>query len=257
MQLKKIMFLAAIVLLMGASSAASAVSFNRQTSGAAQSKPSASDPVAGKYEGVAKSQALGDIPLTVEIKNDGGKLSGKIETPQGVADITSGTYADGKITLKFTAGGSEGSVTAQMKDDKITGEWEMAGQAMGAIELKKMGATPAAPAKPDTAKTDAAKPMAADPVSGVWEASADAQGQPVLFTLTLKLEGEKVTGKSGSPQMGEVTISKGTWAGEKLSITLDTPGGAIVLTGTIKEGKIVGEFDFASQFQGKWEAKKK
>lgn len=252
MQLKRIMSLATIVLLMGASTAASAFSLNRQTGGAAQSKPAASDPVSGKYEGVAKSQALGDIPLTVEIKNDGGKLTGKIETPQGAADITSGTYADGKITLKFNAGGSEGSVTAQMKDEKITGEWEMGGQAMGPIELKKLGATPAAPAK-----TEEVKPVAGDPISGVWEASADAQGQPVLFTLTLKLEGEKVTGKSGSPQMGEVTISKGMWAGEKLSITLDTPGGAIVLTGTIKEGKIVGEFDFASQFQGKWEAKKK
>ena len=74
--------------------------------------------------------------------------------------------------------------------------------------------------------------------------------------MKLKLEGDKVTGSTDSAQ-GTAPISKGSFVGDKLSITLDTPNGAIVLTGIIKDGKLTGEFDFAGQAQGKWEAKRK
>ena len=52
-------------------------------------------------------------------------------------------------------------------------------------------------------------------------------------------------------------MSKGTYAGGKLAFSLDTPNGAIGFTGTVKDNKIVGDFDFAGQMTGKWEAKKK
>ena len=57
--------------------------------------------------------------------------------------------------------------------------------------------------------------------------------------------------------MGSAAISKGSFAAEKLTITLDTPNGAIVLTAMVKDGKMTGEFDFAGQGTGKWNAKKK
>jgi hypothetical protein len=88
----------------------------------------AQDTISGKYEGVAKSDQMGDIPLTAEIKNENGKISGKIDSPQGQLMITSGTFADGKLTMKFDAGGNEGTVTATLQGDKIIGKWELAGQ---------------------------------------------------------------------------------------------------------------------------------
>jgi hypothetical protein len=93
-------------------------------------------------------------------------------------------------------------------------------------------------------------------VSGEWDAAADAQGTSIPFTLKLKLEGDKVTGSSESAQ-GAVPLSKGTWTANKLSFTMDTPNGSIGMTATIKDGKLVGEFDFAGQMTGKWEASKK
>src|SRR5687767_10425077 len=114
MQSRRIMTLFVIALLMCGSSAVSAASFN--TSTLVQDKPA---DVSGKYEGVAKSPSIGEIPLTVEIKSEGGKLSGKIDTAQGALPITSGTYVDGKITMKFDAGGTEGTVTAKPMGDKI------------------------------------------------------------------------------------------------------------------------------------------
>lgn len=101
-----------------------------------------------------------------------------------------------------------------------------------------------------------ARPPAGDVVSGDWDASADAQGTAIPFTLKLKLEGDKVTGSSESAQ-GAVPLTKGMYNGSNLSFTLDSPNGAITMRGTIKDGKIFGEFEFAGQMTGKWEATKK
>jgi len=244
MRARMIMTLLSIALLVTFSSVTSALAFTNVYQ--------AKDNLSGKYEGVAKSDQLGDIPLTVEIKNDNGKLSGKIDTPQGPAAITSGTYADGKVSMKFDAGGNEGTVTATITGDKISGKWELAGQG-GPLELKRAGM---AAAPPSSAPPSAAPAAGGDPVTGEWDASADAQGTAIPFTLKIKLEGDKVTGTSDGAQ-GSLPISKGTYVGGKLSFALDTPNGAVTLTGMIKDGKIVGEFDFAGQMTGKWEATKK
>ena len=209
---------------------------------------------------MAKSDQLGDIPLTVEIKNDNGKLTGKIDSPQGPAPITGGTFDNGKITMKFDAGGNEGTVTATLDGDKITGKWELAGQG-GSVELKRAGTAASAPAPaPGGAATKPAAPPAApaagDPVSGEWDAVADAQGTQFPFTLKLKLEGDKVTGSSESSQ-GTAPLSKGTFNANKLSFSLDTGNGVIAMTAMLKDGKLTGDFDFAGQMTGKWEAKKK
>jgi hypothetical protein len=96
------------------------------------------DPISGRYEGVAKSDQMGDIPLTVEIKNENGKLSGKIETLQGPAPITGGTFQNGRLILKFDAGGNEGTFTATLDGVKLSGKWELAGSQGGALELKRI-----------------------------------------------------------------------------------------------------------------------
>ena len=235
-----------IAVLVTVSTVASAASFNKSTNQPAQNK----DTLSGKYEGVAKSDQMGDIPLTVEIKNDNGKLTGKIDTPQGPAAITSGTFDNGKIVMKFDAGGNEGTVTAMLAGDKISGKWELGGQG-GALELKKAAMVAAAPPA-----GGAAPATAGDPISGDWDGTADAAGTAIPFTLKLKLDGDKVTGSSESTQ-GSAPLSKGTYTAGKISFSLETPNGAIGMTGTVKDGKIVGDFDFAGQMTGKWEAKKK
>jgi len=244
MRLRKFATPLLIVTLMTLCALASAGSLNTQNK----------DTLSGKYEGVAKSDQLGDIPITVEIKNDNGKLSGKIDTPQGPAAITGGTFDNGKIVMKFDAGGNEGTVTATLDGDKITGKWELGGQG-GAVQLKRSAAAVSAPAGSGTGKA-APAPAAGDPISGDWDAVADAGGTQFPFTLKLKLEGDKVTGSSDSAQ-GSAPLSKGSFAANKLSFTLDTPSGAITMTAMVKDGKMTGDFDFAGQMTGKWEAKKK
>lgn len=240
MRLRNIMPLLVMALLVTASSAISAATLN-----SAAPDHHTSDPVSGKYQGVAKGDQVGELPLTVEIKNMEGKLSGNIDTPNGPAPITGGSFANGKVTMTFDAGGAVGTITGMLKDGVISGNWELGGQT-GTFELKKM----------DAAKPAGGGAAAGDPISGEWDANADAQGQQIPFTLTLKLEGDKVTGES-TGQGGTTPLTNGSWKDGKLSFTIDTPNGAIVLTAMIKDGKLVGEYDFAGQATGPWEAKKK
>ncbi|HXU08316.1 MAG TPA: hypothetical protein VN743_04910, partial [Blastocatellia bacterium] len=92
--------------------------------------------------------------------------------------------------------------------------------------------------------------------TGEWDAAADAQGQAFPFTLVLKLDGDKVTGSSSS-QLGNSEISSGTWKDGKLSLVINGSSGAIGLMATLDGGKLIGDYDFAGQLQGKWVAVKK
>ena len=100
------------------------------------------------------------------------------------------------------------------------------------------------------------KKVVADEISGEWDAIADAQGQPFPFTLTLKLEGDKISGSSAS-QLGTSNISSGSWKDGKLAVIMEGGSGQIALVATMIEGKLSGDYDFAGQLQGKWVAIRK
>jgi len=96
-----------------------------------------------------------------------------------------------------------------------------------------------------------------DPISGDWDASFTLQGTTVTGMFKLKLDGERVTGTVESAHTGPGTLSKGSWADNKLSCTLDfEKHDSIEITGSLKDGKLVGEFR-TEGMQGTWEAKKK
>lgn len=100
-------------------------------------------------------------------------------------------------------------------------------------------------------------PKDADPISGEWEVSFYLQGTTTPATFKLKLDGDKVTGTAESAHTGSGTVRDGLWAENKLSFTLDFKSHeSIVITGSLKDGKLAGEFR-TEGFVEKWEAKKK
>ena len=201
----------------------------------ANETPAAKDTTSGRYEGTAKAAGAADIQLTVELKNEAGKLSGRLITPQGPVEISEGALAGDKVSLKFGSGGRDGTLTAQLQNDKLTGDW-VAGAQKRSVELKKVD--PAAM------------------LTGEWVALADVQGQGFPFSLSLKIDGEKVTGSSSS-ELGNSTITTGSWKAGRLTFVLESGNGQIGMTATLVDGKLVGDFDFAGQMQGKWVATKK
>ena len=90
----------------------------------AQSKP---DPLSGKYSGKFEGEEFGSLASSIEFKNSGGILSGTIaiaDTPHGpMAGTITGTFADGKVSLKFDMGMFKGSISATLSGDTVSGTW--------------------------------------------------------------------------------------------------------------------------------------
>ena len=202
-----------------------------QTPDSANQKPASS--WAGKYEGTAKGPE-GDVQVTLDLADEAGKFSGRFTTPRGVYDIQKGQMVEGLLSLEVAGKGSVAKVTLRQKDDKLVGELSVDGK-KGPIELKR---------------------IAKDEISGEWDAAADAQGQAFPFTLVLKLEGERVTGSSSS-QLGNSTVSSGSWKDGKLALVLDGGSAQTALVATMVDGKLVGDYDYGGQLSGKWVAAKK
>ena len=202
------------------------------------------DKLSGNYEGTIKGQTE---KVSLNLKVESPKLSGRVQVGEKSYELTHGGVTDRTLTLFF----KEGSLDGVVDGDKLTGELRI-GSEKKLIELKRVGT------KSETRAAAAAPATAAAPVNlnGEWEGMADANGQPFPFLLTLKIDGEKVTGGSSS-QLGEASIKDGTWKDGKLSFSLDGTNGTIVMNATVIEGKLSGEFDYAGQLSGKWVAVRK
>lgn len=102
-----------------------------------------------------------------------------------------------------------------------------------------------------------AAPSQADPISGAWNVAFMVNGDAHPATFDLKLERAKVTGTAFSEHTGPGTVRGGWWSEGTLSFTLDfKKHESIVIKGTLKEGKLVGEFT-TEGFTSNWEATRK
>lgn len=191
------------------------------------------DSLTGKYEGAVKGP---DEKISLDLKSEGGKISGRLTRGAVTMDVTEGSLKDGTLSLTL---GRDGSITARVEGEKLVGDW-LAGDHKRAIELTRVMSAAAGPVN----------------LNGSWDAVADANGQAFPFTLTLKIDGETVTGISSS-QLGDSTISSGSWKDGKLVITLEGPNAVVTLSAVVVEGKLSGEFDFSGQLQGRWVAVRK
>ena len=193
--------------------------------------------IVGNYEGRLKGQAV-----ALEIKNNNGKLEGRLKNGDKAYELTEAAVnGEGTLSLTF---GKDGKLDGKTDGSKITGNW-IAGAEKSPIELKRVAAVVITTAE-----------IANFVLTGEWEAVADVNGQPFPFLLTLKVDGEKVTGGSSS-QLGEGTIKEGTWKDGKLAFQIEGTNGIISMSATIFDGKLVGEFDYAGQLSGKWVAVRK
>ena len=207
--------------------------------------------ISGRYEGMVKRPgAATEEKVSLELKSEAGKITGRATHGSMTADVTDGKLENGTLTLNF---GNDAKFVGKVDGDKLIGE-AVHGTEKVPMELTKVNpaAAPAAVVGP----TIPAVPAGAVNLNGQWEAVADANGQPFPFLLTLKVDGDKVSGNSSS-QLGEATIKDGTWKDGKLVFSLEGSNGTIALSASVVDGKLSGEFDYSGQLQGKWVAVKK
>jgi len=198
------------------------------------------DSIVGKYVGTAKSADSANAEITLELTKNGDKITGFAMHGQTRLEVSEGTLSEGKLILKFGPDAKLGTLTAKIDGVNLTGEWTSGSQKL-TVDLKRVGES--------TTGTSVN-------LNGQWDGVADAEGQPFPFLLTLKIDGEKVTGSSSS-QLGEAQISSGTWKDGKLNFQLEGGSGVIVMSAVVIDGKLSGDFDYAGQAQGKWVAVRK
>jgi hypothetical protein len=204
--------------------------------------------ISGTYEGMVKRPgAKAEEKVSLELKSEGGKITGRASHGTMTAEVTDGKFENGTLTLSF---GNDAKFVAKVDGDKLVGE-AVHGTEKVQMELKKV--TPAAAA---AGTNGSAAPSAAVNLDGQWDAVADANGQPFPFLLTLKIDGESVSGNSSS-QLGEAQVKNGTWKEGRLVFQLEGSNGTISMSATVIDGKLSGEFDYSGQLQGKWVAVKK
>jgi opacity protein-like surface antigen len=96
-------------------------------------------------------------------------------------------------------------------------------------------------------------------VTGVWDMLIETPQGQMNIVLTLKQEGEKLTGTQASP-MGEIAL-EGTVVGAevKYAVTIDMQGQQMTVAfGAKVEGDTMnGVYDFGGMGSGAWTAKKR
>jgi hypothetical protein len=98
---------------------------------------------------------------------------------------------------------------------------------------------------------------AEDVISGDWDLVINNQGNTAKLAVKLKLDGENVTGSfESSTPLGNGPVS-GNWTNGKLAINVQTSHATLVMTGTMKNGKLAGDWETGSHMSGKWEATRK
>ena len=196
----------------------------------AKAGPAAQVSFAGKYQSAAKGSG-GDALMTLQLADEGGKYSGHLVTPQGQFEVVKGQLAEGLLSLDLDQKGAPAKLSLRQREDKLVGEFSRADQ-KEAVELKRI-----------------------DELSGDWEAVVNLNDQNYPFSLTLKVEGDKVSGGSNS-EIGAATITKGVWKDGRLVLELTGGSGAIILLDATlqKDGSLMGNLDFNGQASGRWVA---
>src|SRR6185503_8566687 len=82
----------------------------------------AQDTLSGKYEGTVKTAGAADEKVSLELKNDAGKISGRLMKGETAIDISEGTLAATKLSLKLGAAAKDGMISAVVDGEKITGD---------------------------------------------------------------------------------------------------------------------------------------
>ncbi len=93
----------------------------------------------GRYEGTAQNKSQDVITVTLDLTEKDGVLSGEILSSHGNFTITGGSRKGDAVTVEFDAGGSPGTLSLRMTENKLVGTWS-AGDDGGPVEVKKAAA---------------------------------------------------------------------------------------------------------------------
>ena len=229
---------------------------------AAQTPAPAAD-VVGTWDVTVNTQQ-GAIPSQIKLRKDGAKLVGTIASQMGESALEA-EVKEKALAIWFNMQGQNGPMAIEMNGtvdgDKAKGSISMGGNVIGdwiATRAKDAAAKTETPAATTTATTTTA-PAAS--LTGEWLVSVELPNMTATPGLTLKQDGEKVTGDYVSAQYGKFPIA-GTVKGKDvvLNFSMAIEGNAMNVTyaATIQpDGTLKGTVNYAGMMDGTFTAKKK
>ena len=250
MWLRTVLSLVVMALAAGAGFGVSPAPLRTLAQGGAESNDALSGEWEGRFE-IGGGSAIASFKLKLE----GDKVTGTVESAHtGPGTVSQGSLVSSKVnfTLNFAAHESI-VVEGVLKDGQLSGEFRTEGMVGTWTAKRKSGSVASIGGAPATATTT---PLSAELIAGEWEATFEAHGTKVPVTLKFKVDADQVSGTSDSAHLGAGKISKGTWKPDKLNFVMEGGFGSVTISGALKEGKLVGEFDMGAM-HGAFEAKKK
>lgn len=197
--------------------------------------------VSGKYKGTMTRSNGETIDLTMDLKQEGNKVSGKISSEAGEVNIEEGKIEGDKITyiIKFERDGNTVAAKNQVKvvGDTLEGKTEF----------------PRPDGETVTREWKMKKESAGAQFTGKWKSTITRQdGNTMDVNYNLKQEGNKVTGTSAFNNGNETEISEGKIQGNEVSFVIkrERDGRTFIskYTGKLEGNKIVGKSE--SNFSG-------
>jgi hypothetical protein len=96
----------------------------------------AQDPITGEWDAVLSYPDQREL-MTMMLMLDGDKVSGRVESGQGVFMLEKGEFASDHLKMYMPSAQGEIELSAQLADGKLVGEYNVADKAQGEWEAVK------------------------------------------------------------------------------------------------------------------------
>lgn len=209
--------------------------------------------VSGKWSVIVTTDQ-GTTPAELTLTKDGSKVTGLVAGEAGEVPLT-GEQKAKEVTLTFTYPSNDGPVNVTMTGtqdgDAMGGSLDFGGRGQMAWTAKRTAAAAPAQAKPP--EKGGEKPAeTAGGISGTWGLTVEIAGNSATPTVTLKQEGEKLTGRYLG-QVGEYDVT-GSVTGASFSFSFQAAyeGNTLVVTyaGTFEKDSMKGTATFGELGEG-------
>ncbi len=105
-----------------------------------QEKDSKPGPVTGSWQCVSHGGPQGDVKFSLELQQDGEKVTGSVDSEQGGMDITSGTFKDETLEIRLETPQGNYVIKGKLNGDQFNGDISLDDKPAGTWEGKKAAA---------------------------------------------------------------------------------------------------------------------
>ncbi len=188
----------------------------------------------------------GELALTLDLKQEGEKVSGTLTSEMGSAPIQAASFKENKLQFNVDLGGTVYRVEGNLLENAFDGKWyPSAGGEGGSWRATRRAAAP--------------PQAAAEPVNveGTWQSTAVTPDGELPFDVVLKQAGGVLSGQIVTPD-GTLSLQKVSFSESNLSFEVDYMGGTYRIEATLAGNKFTGKWSSVSGSDtGAWSAVRK